>query len=191
METRSLKGFKKWLAQLTENRLAQWLSKHNFAHTACSLPCVMVDARPPVDHTVLVLVLFSQASAVGHSWGRTWYSSYNLCHLPWELCIQQAFLQLPLEQSYDALGRDHQGVWAMSLGADALSSFSWRSEFQLQYHHRVRLGWMCTWVQRKWESLQSQILPQPLHSGTIDECLCSQPWLFIRSCHFFHLRSLS
>lgn len=117
--------------------------------------------------------------------GRTWYSSYHLCHLLWELCIQQAFLQLPLEQSYDGLGRDHQGVWDMSLGADALSSFSWRYEFQLQYHHRVRLGWMCTWVQRKGESLQSQILPQSLHSGTTDECLCSQPWLFIRSCHFF------
>ena len=30
------------------------------------------------------------------------------------------------------------------------------------------------------------ILPQSLHSGTIDECLCSQHWLFIsRSCHFF------
>lgn len=29
--------------------------------------------------------------------------------------------------------------------------------------------------------------PDTFHSGTIDECLCSQHWLFIsRSCHFFN-----
>lgn len=84
--------------------------KHNFAHTACSLPCVTADASPPMEHTVLVLALFSRASAVGHSRSRTCDSSYDFhCH-PWELWVLQALLQLPLEQSYDTLGRDRQGV---------------------------------------------------------------------------------
>lgn len=51
----------------------------NYAPTPCSLPCVTVDARPPVDNTVLVVV-FSQTSVV--AWDRTWDGSYDLHCLP-------------------------------------------------------------------------------------------------------------
>lgn len=104
------KGIQKEIWVVNRKQVSAVALEHNFAYTACSLPCVTAAARPLMDHTVLVLVLFSGASAVGHGWGRTGDGSYDLRPLPWELWVQQAFLQLPLEQSYDTLGRDRQGV---------------------------------------------------------------------------------
>lgn len=99
--------------------------EHNFARTACSLPCVVEGARPPTDHAVLVLVLFSHASAAGHSWGRTQDGSCDPHCLPWELWVWQAFLQLPLEPPRRL--------------SCVLCSFFWCYAAQLQHHHRVRV----------------------------------------------------
>lgn len=54
----------------------------NFAPPPCSLLCVMVDARPPADNTILVVVFFSQTSVVACGWGRTWDGLYDLHCLP-------------------------------------------------------------------------------------------------------------
>lgn len=82
MEIRNLEELKKEIRAVNRKQGSAMALEGNFAPTPCSSPCVMVDARPPVDNTLLVVVSFPQTSVVACGWGRMWEGSCDLHCLP-------------------------------------------------------------------------------------------------------------
>lgn len=139
MENRSMKGFKKRLGQLTENRLAQWLISTSCPYilhlTTCHSRCQTHNGSYHAGFGSLLPGICCWPQ-LGQDVG--WF----LCSSPPSLGAV-GMLSLPAAvsgMSCYALGRDRRGIWAVPLGADALCSFVWWYMFLLQYCHRSSLG---------------------------------------------------
>lgn len=167
-ENQKFKGVKKEIRAVDRKQGSAVPLEGNFAPTPCSLPCVTADAWPPVDNTVLVLVLFGTL-------------------LPGISCCLWQDMGWFLGSSLPSLG----AVGTASLPAAASGAKLRHSEKRSPRHLSCVLGKRCPLLfllmvhtpapepsqsmtglnmhmgAKKGEFLQSQILPHSFHSGTM------------------------